>query len=285
MNSLFSQISRGLAVLSLALSVGIVASSAATNPVNQPRGLAVDAKGDLWVANSGDNNVIAFTSGYKQIATDTITQGISNPTGVAFDPNGNLWVTNYGAGGSVTEYSPSLEQNTGNTITSNILGPEAIAIDGLGDIWVENDYVNVTLYANNYGTPGQYVRTYNPPGLSFVYGLATQGPWIAFGSPDGFEFQPIADYFISGAGPGADSNDPAFSMAIDSQDNIYMGLLNNTVVVGNIASYQFKTFATLPFTAAGIAVDNTRERVYISNQNGNEILVYSTAGSLLHTIK
>jgi sugar lactone lactonase YvrE len=108
MNSLFSQISRGLAVLSLALSVGIVTSSAATNPVNQPRGLAVDAKGDLWVANSGDNNVIAFTSGYKQIATDTITQGISNPTGVAFDPNGNLWVTNYGAGGSVTEYSPSL---------------------------------------------------------------------------------------------------------------------------------------------------------------------------------
>jgi DNA-binding beta-propeller fold protein YncE len=74
-------------------------------------------------------------------------------------------------------------------------------------------------------------------------------------------------------------------MAIDSQDNIYMGLLNNTVVVGNIASYQFKTFATLPFTAAGIAVDNTRGRVYISNQNGNEILVYSTAGSLVHTIK
>ncbi|MGB7149565.1 MAG: hypothetical protein WBD45_10455, partial [Terriglobales bacterium] len=69
MNPLLTQISRGLAVLSLALSMGAIASSAATNPLNNPRGLTVDAKGDLWVANSGDNNVIAFTSGYKQITT------------------------------------------------------------------------------------------------------------------------------------------------------------------------------------------------------------------------
>jgi DNA-binding beta-propeller fold protein YncE len=285
MKSLFSQLSRSLAVLSLALSMGAVASSAATNPLSFPRGLAVDAKGNLWVANSGDNNVIAFTPGYARIAADTITQGISNPTGVAFDPNGNLWVANYGAGGSITEYSPTLVQNTANTITNNILGPEAIAIDGLGDIWVENDYINVTLYTNNYGTPGQYVRTYNPPGLTSIYGLAVQGPWIAFGSPQGFEFQPIADYFISGAGPGADSNFQPYAVAMDAQDNVYLGGLNNVVSVGNIASYQFKTFATLSFSPAGIAVDNARGRVYMSNQNGNEILVLSTTGALLHTIK
>jgi DNA-binding beta-propeller fold protein YncE len=283
MNPHYSKFAKGLAAAVLAFGLG-VSAIAATNPLNAPRGLAVDSKGILWVANSGDNNVIAFNPNYKQVAADTITAGISNPTGVAFDPNGNLWVANYGGGGSVTEYTAGVQQ-TGNTITSNILAPGAIAIDGLGDIWVQNDGINVTLYANYYNLSPQYVRTYNPPGLVFVYGLAAYGPWIAFGSPQGLEFLPIADYFLAGDGPGADSNYQAYSLAMDSQNNLYMGLLNNTVVVGGVASYNFKTFASLSFTPAGIAIDNARGRVYVSNMNGNQILVFSTTGAILHTIE
>ncbi len=45
------------------------------------------------------------------------------------------------------------------------------------------------------------------------------------------------------------------------------------------------TFVDLKFSPAGIAIDNVRGRVYISNFNGDSIAVYSTAGVLLHTIK
>ena len=41
----------------------------------------------------------------------------------------------------------------------------------------------------------------------------------------------------------------------------------------------------LSFAPAGIAVDSARGRVYLSNQQGSQVLVYSTKGALLHTIQ
>lgn len=43
-------------------------------------------------------------------------------------------------------------------------------------------------------------------------------------------------------------------------------------------------YLQLSFVPSGIALDNARERVYISNTYGNSISVYNTAGALLKTI-
>src|SRR5271163_1086204 len=86
------------------------ASFAAKKPISFPRGLAVDAKGNLYVANSGGNDILIYNDSYVQTTSKTITQGVSNPTGVAIDSQGNLWVSNYGtsnggANGSISEYT------------------------------------------------------------------------------------------------------------------------------------------------------------------------------------
>src|SRR5215469_1071894 len=60
-------------------------SYAATQPLSYPKGLAVDSKGNLYVANSGGNDILIYNSSYVQITSATITSNISNPTGVAFD--------------------------------------------------------------------------------------------------------------------------------------------------------------------------------------------------------
>ena len=126
------------------------ASFAATKPLSLPKGLAVDSKGNLYVANSGGNDILVYSTAYTQVAAKTITQNVSNPSGVAFDAAGNLWVSNTGtsnggANGSIAEYTNG-KQNTAASITNGVLGPNAIAVDGLGNIWVENDYVNITVY-------------------------------------------------------------------------------------------------------------------------------------------
>jgi len=46
-----------------------------------------------------------------------------------------------------------------------------------------------------------------------------------------------------------------------------------------------RLFTQLSFAPYGIAINNTRGRVYFSNQTGNEILVYSTSGTLLKVIQ
>ena len=89
------------------LCLGLAAAGfAATNPLNEPNGLAVDASGNLDVANTGTNSILVFNSKYKLQSTKTITQGVNHPTAVAVDPIGNVWVANYAQnGGSITEYA------------------------------------------------------------------------------------------------------------------------------------------------------------------------------------
>lgn len=116
--------------------------------LNGPFGLALDAKGNLWVANVDANNVLEFNSNYVLQPNATITQGISQPTSVAFDAAGNLWVSNLsasngGAEGSISMYTKGV-QNTAATITNNIVAPFSINVDGVGNIWVSNDSYYIT---------------------------------------------------------------------------------------------------------------------------------------------
>lgn len=281
MKSPFSQFIQGLAV-TLVLSLAPVGAFA-VNPLSNPRGLALDSAGNLWVANQGANNIIAFNPSYKLVTADTITLGISGPSGVAFDPNGNLWVTNF-SGNNVTEYTKGVQQ-TANTITQNILEPGAITVDGLGDVWVQNNQLNVTLYTNSYNTPAQYVRTYNPAGETTLNGLAAAGPWIVFGGDAGIDFLPIADYFLAGYGPAGVGGNTGIAMAFDSHNDVYWSNLDGTIAVGNLNNFTASYFITLPFVASGIAVDSTRGRLYFADPIDNQILVYSATGTLLHTIK
>ncbi len=68
-----------------------------------PLDLALDAEGDLWVADTGNDRVSEFdpTSGF----VGSITLGsLSNPWGVDVAPNGNVWVTEPGTYHRVSVY-------------------------------------------------------------------------------------------------------------------------------------------------------------------------------------
>lgn len=78
-----------------------------------PGGLAFDAEGNLWVANTGAGNLLGFSP--DQLAEErptaprieiTSTGGsLSIPVGLAFDGGGSLWVL--GGTGGLTQYAPA----------------------------------------------------------------------------------------------------------------------------------------------------------------------------------
>ena len=116
-----------------------------TFPVgNGPNSIAIDANGDVWVANIGSNTVTELNSSGAAIGTFPVGK---EPSGIAIDANGNVWVANNNSS-TVTELNSS-----GAVIGTFPVGkePSGIAIDILGDVWVANDGSSTVTELNSSG--------------------------------------------------------------------------------------------------------------------------------------
>lgn len=281
----------------------VSAAFAATTTLALPRGLAVDSKGNLWVVNTGGNNILAYNLGtYALEPAKTITVGITTPWGVAVDRWGHIWVSNQGTNSvqsTVTEYAVG-QKTPISIVTSELSNPRALAFDPVGDLWVQTNFPDATpnlkvftpLSGAALGAPAALATTVTPGGS--LYGLAFGATGIMIGTP--------TDAIVSSAGPalvyGSLSgsinvpNSTGFAIASDGSGKFYVANLDGSVQIVTLAqdingngSLTPTLFLQLPFAASGIAIDNARGRIYFSNYNDSSISVYSTAGALLHVIQ
>lgn len=120
--------------------------------LSTPYGLAVDASGNVWVANESGNSVTKLGPDGSVQATIT-TGGIVMPRAVAVDKTGNIWIANTG-GSSIVELNSSgtpLSGSNGFTAGS-INAPVALAIDSGNNVWVANYNGNTVTALNSSGT-------------------------------------------------------------------------------------------------------------------------------------
>jgi sugar lactone lactonase YvrE len=127
--------------------VGATSPSATiTKGIANPRALALDAGGNLFVANqsgsssssssSSSGSVAEYNTGSSSPAS-TITDGVSNPNALALSASGMLFVSNSSgsssssssSNGTVTEYR-SGSTAVRHTITSHISDPVALGVSG-----------------------------------------------------------------------------------------------------------------------------------------------------------
>ena len=112
---------------------------------NYPYGVAVDANGNVFVADLSNHAV-------KKIAPDgvtvtTISSAFSSPIALALDASGNIYVVDEGVN-SIIKMLP----NGSNMVTlgSGFFSPGGIALDATGNIYVANNgNNNVKKMANN----------------------------------------------------------------------------------------------------------------------------------------
>ncbi len=102
-----------------------------------PAGVAVDAMGDVFIADPQTNQVLEVTpSG----TTTTVGTGLDKPLGVAVDAHGNVFIADTQIN-RVVEVSASGAQTT---FASGLVMPFSVAVDGTGDVFIansENDQV------------------------------------------------------------------------------------------------------------------------------------------------
>jgi len=108
---------------------------------NSPSTTTVDASGQIWVANSGNNTVSVLAQTGTPISGSPISNnGLNDPVAIAIGSTGNALVANKG-GTTLSAFS-----STGSSLGTATVGsaPDAIAMDAAGNVWVANSSGSVT---------------------------------------------------------------------------------------------------------------------------------------------
>ena len=261
--------------------------AAANAQINSPQGLAVDAAGNLYIADSGNNcvrmiapdgTITTFagnaTPGFSGDGGPAASAEMTKPFGLAVDTAGNLYIAAFGnsrirkvsagiittvAGNGFTGYSG----DGGPAISAAINGPKGVAVDSGGNIYIADT-------ANN------RIRRVTPDG-----NIATiAGTGVAGFSGDG------------GQSNNAELVVPA-SVAVDSAGNLYIldgsarlrkvipnGIINTVAGTGTqgysgdggpAISAQFNNPAQIALDAAG--------NLYVADAGNNAIRAIDPSSS------
>jgi hypothetical protein len=151
-----------------------------TTGLSGPQGVAVDAGGNLYVANANNDSVTIYPPGSSSPSL-TLSKDLTSPSAVAVDSKGNVWVSNQlGSNeGSVVEFPSG--QTTPSTVISGI-NPLGVALDS-----------NDNLYVENYNNSAAFVSVY-PPGATTPSHEFGGGTLL---EPLGITVGPSGDVYVS----------------------------------------------------------------------------------------
>lgn len=201
---------------------------------NTPMGITLDAAGNLYVADAGNNMIRKITpAGYVSTLAGNTTAGsadgtgsaasFNSPHGVAVDASGNVYVTDF-LNGTIRKVTPSGVVTT--FVGNNKWGYQ----DGTGSEASFNGPYGIAIGPNNY-----------------IYVVDQQNNLIREISMNGVVTTVAGDYTDSFEGlrngneETAVFNQPS-GIALDTNGNIYVGDLANNVVrkidrSGNVTTY------------------------------------------------
>ncbi|HEY8077935.1 MAG TPA: hypothetical protein VIF62_27605 [Labilithrix sp.] len=125
---------------------GFTDGPANTARFNTPNGLAIDAAGNVWVADTG-NHAIRKVTPSGDVSTFAVASTSSpsfDPKWIALAPDGSIWATSHTAIYHVTAGhvsliagSPTTSGSADGPIYAALFGdPKGIAVDRVGDVYV-----------------------------------------------------------------------------------------------------------------------------------------------------
>ncbi len=254
--------------------VGSANGPADTATFRSPEGVAVDSAGNVFVADTDNNEIREIsTSGQVTTVAGTTTPGAANgatgaaasfynPYGIAVDSAGNLYVADTGnneireisASGAVTTLAGSVTAGSadGTGSAASFTNPFAVAVNSAGDVYVAD-------FGNN------EIREVTPAGVvTTVAGATTQGSADGFGakasfySPSGIAVDAAGNLYV------ADTNNNEIRLI---SPNGYVTTLAGSTTPGDLNGNATAASFKFPF---GIAVSSSGT-LYVGDYGNNDI--------------
>ena len=266
----------------LKISGGVVSQVAPGIVWGNPKGLAIDGGGNIFVTDDTNNTVkeVLSVNGTIPATPSVLTLGngfaFSQPSGIAVDRFGNVYIADSGAL-AVREILASSGYTSVQTLGSGLpsipISPQSLAVDSAGNIYLaSNQASDVWEWV---ATNGKIAPTTAPviiPGT--------------FMTPDGVAVDSAGNLFINDAGMNRIDKispdgtftvlgygNPGLGISVDASGNVYFGEYSSGVVT----EFDYSTAPSLTFPAT---IDGTSAvaSVTILN-NGNNTATPLTAVS------
>ncbi|MEW2160767.1 NHL repeat-containing protein [Streptomyces sp. NPDC007189] len=165
----------------------------------KPQGVAVDQRGNVWIANSyglkgkpGVGSVVVYPHGDPSKAISITDKSFNHPFAVQIDGQGRAWVTNSHlsfkelmesrrpskVGGSVTVIGPDFKP-IASTNDSSLQAPVGLALDSKGNAWTVNFFSSAVTEIQPNGT---VAGVYQLPKKVVPWSVAIDGQdrvWVA----------------------------------------------------------------------------------------------------------
>jgi len=247
--------------------------------LNLPGSLAIDSKGNVWVANYFGGAASEFSpTGVPASPNGYAATGLNASFGIAVDGQDSVWITNAlgNSTGSVTHLSSNGEDLSGSGYTGGgIYLPFAVAATPGGNVWVA-DYANAaaTLLAQD-GTPLSGTSGFAASSLTFTTAVAvdaSQNGWFSYQGG-------VAMVTPTGTVTSYSCCDVPAAIALDQAGNIFIADFDASALVKLSPSGALLGQATQTGgieTPDGIAVDGSGN-IWIANYHGNTISEFSGA--------
>jgi uncharacterized protein (TIGR03437 family) len=258
----------------------------------QPRDVAVDADGSLYISDFGANQVYRVTTdgtlslmagtgvaGFSGVATSALLAQLNAPAGLAVDPTGDLYIADSGNNCVRKVYN-------GVIITVfNTPAPTGVSLDSTGMLYVAAASYFGTLIQPIPGVASARDVTIDPAGDIFL----TSGVFVSE-IPSGGILTTLAGsgtapYFGGDGGPAtaAQLYSPS-GIAVDSNGNWYIADTSNNRIrmvtpAGVISTFAGTGAAAQLNAPSGIAIDASNN-LYIADTGNNDVLEITPAGAI-----
>jgi sugar lactone lactonase YvrE/uncharacterized protein (DUF2345 family) len=236
-----------------------------TSGLQYPDGVAVDAAGNVFIADYVADTVVKVTPGGVQ-STVSAT-GLQAPIGVAVDGAGDLFIVDLNLPYAV-KLPPSGVQTT---VGSGLNFPVGVAVDGAGDVFIgdqNNDRVVEV-------TPSGVQTTVPATGLNQPWGVAVDGAgdvFIADGPPEGFSNGKVVEVTPSGVQttvPTTGLKQP-YDLAVDAAGDVFIADPQNFRVLEITPSGVQTTFGSGLNYPSGVAVDAAGD-LFFGDQGAGQV--------------
>ena len=240
--------------------------------LSAPSTVAVDALGDVFIADRSNNQVFEIPAGCASSTCQTTlpVTGLSDPSNLAVDGAGNIYIADT-INNRVVELIPAVSGYNDATVGSGLSLPSAVAVDGAGNVFIATN-----------GNEVVEVPTGGGPQITLVSGLAF---------PSSVAVDGTGNLYIADAGhnrvlevpagclssacqitvPAVGLNGPQ-SVAVDAAGDVYITDQNNNRVIevpaGGTPQTTVMSGLNLP---EGIAVD-AAGNVFIADEDNHRVV-------------